>query len=66
MGSNRSLMLGEVRWRPEETILWSLGYDRETTASYQGNFVRMDRIKTGTQLMLSGTVVIKVASSWRS
>lgn len=48
----------ELRWRPQESILWSLGYDRETTPSFQGNFVRMDRVKTGTQLMLGGTVVI--------
>jgi hypothetical protein len=49
----------EGRWRPEETILWSLGYDRETMVAYQGNFVHMNRFKTGTQLMLSGTVVIQ-------
>jgi hypothetical protein len=49
----------EGRWRPEETISWSLGYDRETMIAYQGNFVYMDRVKTATQLMLSGTVVIQ-------
>jgi hypothetical protein len=48
----------EARWRPQETILWSVGYDRETAPSYQGNFVRMDRVKTGTQLMLGGVFVL--------
>jgi len=48
----------EARWRPQETILWSIGYDRETAPSYQGNFVRMDRVKTGTQLMLGGVFVL--------
>jgi hypothetical protein len=48
----------ELRWRPQETILWSIGYDRETMPSFQGNYVRMDRVKTGTQLMLGGVVVI--------
>jgi len=58
-GFEAVLAQAEIRWRPEETILWSFGYDRETTSSYQGNFVRMDRIKTGTQLMLGGIVVIQ-------
>jgi hypothetical protein len=49
----------EARWRPQETILWSLGYDRETVTAYQGNYAHMNRIKTGTQLMLSGIVVIQ-------
>lgn len=49
----------EARWTPAETILWAVGYDRETMPSYQGNFVNMDRIKTRTQLMLSGVVVIQ-------
>lgn len=48
----------EARWRPEETILWSLGYDRETMTAFQGNFVHMDRLKTLAQLMLGGQVVI--------
>lgn len=49
----------EGRWRPEETIVWSLGYDRETMVAFQGNFVHMNRFKTQTRLMLSGTVVIQ-------
>jgi hypothetical protein len=48
----------EARWRPQETILWSVGYDRETMPSFQGNFVRMDRLKTKTQLMLGGVFVL--------
>jgi hypothetical protein len=58
-GYESFLAQAEMRWRPEETILWSLGYDRETTVAYHGNFVLMNRIKTGTQLMLGGTVVIQ-------
>jgi hypothetical protein len=58
-GFETVLAQAEVRWRPQETMLWSLGYDRETTVAYQGNFVLMNRLKTGTQLMLGGTVVIQ-------
>jgi len=48
----------EARWRPQETILWSLGYDRETRTSFQGNFMLINRVKTATQLMLGGVAVI--------
>ena len=48
----------EARWRPQETLLWSVGYERESSPSFQGNFVQMDRLKTLTQLMFGGVVVI--------
>jgi hypothetical protein len=48
----------ELRWRLRPTILWALGYDREHSTAFQGNFALMDRIKTRLQAMLGGAVVI--------
>lgn len=49
----------EARWKPQETISWSLGYDRETMPSFQGNFLLMNRVKTAAQMLLGGVVVIQ-------
>jgi hypothetical protein len=48
----------ELRWKPQENLIWALGYDRETSPSFQGNFANMDRVKTRLQAMLGGVVVI--------
>ena len=48
----------ETRYRPIETLMWSLGYDREYNTAFQGNFARIDRPKTSLQLMLGGEAVI--------
>ena len=48
----------ELRWKPQENLLWALGYDRETNPSFQGNFANMDRVKTRLQAMLGGVVVL--------
>jgi hypothetical protein len=44
----------ELRWKPQENLLWALGYDRETNSSFQGNFANMDRVKTELQGMFGG------------
>lgn len=48
----------EGRWRPRETILWSLGYDREFVPTFQGNFARMDRFKTQLQFLFGGALLL--------
>jgi hypothetical protein len=48
----------EGRWRPRETILWSLGYDREFVPTFQGNFARMDRFKTRLQFLFGGSFLL--------
>ena len=48
----------ELRWRLRPTMLWALGYDREHSTAFQGNFARMDRLKTRLQAMLGGVVVL--------
>jgi hypothetical protein len=48
----------EVRWRLRETMLWALGYDREYGTAFQGNFARMDRVKTRLQALLGRVVVL--------
>jgi hypothetical protein len=48
----------EGRWRPRETILWSLGYDREFVPTFQGNFARMDRFKTKLQFLFGGVFLL--------
>lgn len=48
----------ELRWRLRQTMLWALGYDREYSTAFQGNFARMDRVKTRLQAMLGGAVVL--------
>ena len=48
----------ELRWKPQENLLWALGYDRETRPSFQGNFANMDRVKTRLQGMFGGVVVL--------
>jgi hypothetical protein len=48
----------ELRWRLRQTMLWALGYDREYSTAFQGNFARMDRVKTRLQAMLGRTVVL--------
>lgn len=48
----------EARWRLRETVLWALGYDREFSTAFQGNFARMDRIKTRLQAMLGGAFLL--------
>jgi hypothetical protein len=48
----------EARWRLRETILWAVGYDREYSTAFQGNFARMDRVKTRLQAILGRTVVL--------
>jgi hypothetical protein len=48
----------ELRWRLRQTMLWALGYDRDYSTAFQGNFARMDRVKTRLQAMLGRTVVL--------
>lgn len=48
----------EARYRPLDTLMWSLGYDREYNTAFQGNFARIDRPKTSLQLMLGGTALL--------
>jgi len=48
----------EARWRLRETMLWALGYDREYGTAFQGNFARMDRVKTRLQALLGRVVVL--------
>ena len=48
----------ELRWKLRDTVLWALGYDREYNPSFQGNFARLDRIKTRLQTMLMGALLL--------
>jgi hypothetical protein len=48
----------EARWRMRETLLLALGYDREFQPSFQGNSVRMDRIKARFQMLLAARIVV--------
>jgi hypothetical protein len=48
----------EARYRPIETVMWSLGYDREYYTAFQGNFARTDRPKTALQWMFAGVFVL--------
>jgi hypothetical protein len=45
----------EGRWRLRENMNLSLGYDRELSPAFQGNFNRVDRVKTN----LLGTFATK-------
>jgi hypothetical protein len=53
-------VIGEVeaRWRLVEAVQWTVGYDRQANAAFQGNFTRTDRIRTGLQMLLSGAFMI--------
>lgn len=48
----------EVRWRIAPTLLWALGYDRQTAPAFQGNFARADRIKTRLEAMALGALLV--------
>jgi hypothetical protein len=48
----------EARWRMRETLLLALGYDREYQPSFQGNSVRMDRVKARFQMLLAARIVL--------
>lgn len=48
----------EARYRPIDSLMWSLGYDREYNTAFQGNYARIDRPKTALQLMLGGEAVV--------
>ena len=48
----------EARWRIRETVLWAVGYDRDYTPAFQGNFDRLDRLKTRLQMMLGGAFLL--------
>ncbi len=48
----------EARWRMQETALWALGYDRQFNSAFQGNFVRMDRLKTRLEVLMSGAFLL--------
>jgi hypothetical protein len=52
----------ELRWKPEENLLWALGYDRESATAFQGNYQNMDRVKTRLQGMFGGVVVLGLAA----
>lgn len=48
----------EVRWKIQDNVLWAVGYDRQVNPSFQGNFARVDRIKTRLQSMLMGSLLL--------
>jgi Putative beta-barrel porin 2 len=48
----------ELRWKPQENLLWAIGYDRESNPSFQGNFANMDRVKTRVQAFIGGVFVL--------
>jgi hypothetical protein len=48
----------ELRWRPGPPFVWHLGYDREYDTAFQGNFARIDRVRTKLGLHLGTAVVI--------
>jgi hypothetical protein len=48
----------EARWRFIETSSWVLGYDRTLRPSFQGNTMRVDRIKTGLSAMFGGVFAL--------
>jgi len=56
----------EARWRFTETAMWALGYDREYNPSFQGDFARIDRIKTRLQSLLGSAVILTLRAelSW--
>jgi len=56
----------EARWKLRETVMWSLGYDREFNPSFQGDFARIDRIKTRLQALMVNALVVTLRAelSW--
>ena len=52
----------ELRWKPEENLLWALGYDRESMTAFQGNYQNMDRVKTRLQGMFGGVAIVGLAA----
>jgi hypothetical protein len=56
----------EARWKFRETAMWALGYDREFNPSFQGNWARIDRIKTRLQALLGGALIttLRAELSW--
>lgn len=56
----------EARWKFQETAMWAVGYDREFNPSFQGNFARIDRIKTRLQALLVGALIMTLRAelSW--
>jgi hypothetical protein len=48
----------EARWKPRDTVMWSLGYDRDFAPSFQGDYTNTNRIKTSLQTMLGGAFLM--------
>jgi hypothetical protein len=48
----------ELRWHLRETIVWALGYDRQFDTAFQGNYSRLDRVKTNLQAMFLGALLL--------
>ena len=47
-----------LKWRPRETLNFTLGYDRRFGASYLGNYVKRDRIYLNSQLLFGGAFLL--------
>ena len=48
----------EVRWKLRDTMLWSLGYERDSAPAFQGDYTDTNRIKTRLQMLMGGAFLV--------
>jgi len=53
----------ELRWQASASARFALGYDRNFTPSYIGNFMRVDRGYVNFQLMIGGSFLVGAEAS---
>ncbi|HEX7481797.1 MAG TPA: hypothetical protein VF331_28580, partial [Polyangiales bacterium] len=50
----------EVRYVPADGTEWAVGYDRTLTPSFQGNFIKTDRLFTRARAMFGGSTLVSL------